>query len=122
MKQKAKILTFGYTEEEQKRIDEYLSEIGVPPPTRLEKRHGSVVIGDILRQGTLGTEEFDCQDRLVLFYNISEAGVRSLMQILKSLEIPKPIFAMVTETSITWTLEQLMEHLIEEKRAHEGST
>jgi hypothetical protein len=118
----AKILTFGYTDAECKRIDQRLAEIGVPAPTRLEKRHGSVVIGDILRQGTPGTEEFDCQERLVLFYNISEAGVRSLMQVLKSLEIPKPIFAMVTETSITWTLEQLMEHLIEEKRAHEGST
>jgi len=45
-----------------------------------------------------------------------------LMQVFKSLEIPKPIFAVVTETSITWTLRQLMEHLIEEKQAHEGST
>jgi len=121
MKQKAKILTFGYTEEEQKRIDEYLSEIGVPPPTRLEKRHGSVVIGDILREGAIGTEEFDCPERLVLFYNLSEAGVRSLMRVFKSLEIPRPIFAIVTKTSITWTLQQLMEHLIEEKQAHEGS-
>jgi hypothetical protein len=59
---------------------------------------------------------------LVLFYNLSDAGVRSLMQVFKSLDIPKPIFAIVTETSITWTLQQLMEHLVEEKRAHEGST
>jgi hypothetical protein len=87
----------------------------------LEKRHGSVVIGDILREGAIGTEEFDCPERLVLFYNLSEAGVRSLMRVFKSLEIPRPIFAIVTETSITWTLQQLMEHLIEEKQAHEGS-
>jgi hypothetical protein len=118
----AKILTFGYTDAEQELIDQRLSEIGVPPPTRLEKQHGSVVIGEILRQGTIGTEVFDCRERLVLFYNLSDAGVRSMMQVFKSLEIPKPIFAIVTETSITWTLEQLMEHLIEEKRAHEGST
>ena len=122
MSTKAKILTFGYTDAECRLIDQRLAEIGVPAPTRLEKRHGSVVIGDILRHGTLGAEQFDCQDHLVLFYNISEAGVRSLMQVLKSLDVPKPIFAMVTETSITWTLEQLMEHLIEEKRTHEGST
>ena len=122
MKHKAKILTFGYTDTEQKRINERLAEIGVHPPTRLEKRHGSVVIGDILRKGKIGTEEFDCQERLVLFYNLSDGGVRSLMQVFKSLGIPKPIFAIVTETSMTWTLEQLMEHLIEEKRAHEGST
>ena len=121
MSYQARVLTFGYTDAEQERIDQRLSEIGVPPPTRLEKRHGSVVIGDILQGGTLGTEELDCRERLVLFYNLSEAGVRSLMQVFKSLEIPKPIFAIVTETSITWTLERLMEHLTEEKRAHEGS-
>ena len=120
MRYKARILTFGYTDSEQKRIDERLAELGVSSPTRLEKRHGSTVIGDILREGAIGSEEFDCRERLVLFYNLSDAGVRSLMQVFKSLEIPKPIFAIVTETSITWTLEQLMEHLIEEKRTHEG--
>jgi hypothetical protein len=121
MSYKARILTFGYTDSEQKRIDQRLAEIGVPSPTRLGKRHGSAVIGDILREGAIGAKEFDCQERLVLFYNLSDAGVRSLMQVFKSLEIPKPIFAIVTETSITWTLERLMEHLIEEKRTHESS-
>ena len=122
MADKAGILVFGFADAEQALINRRLSEIGVPSPFRLEKRHGSVVIGDILREEAIGTEEFDCQERLVLFSNLSETGVRSLMQVFKSLEIPKPIFAVVTETSITWTLRQLMEHLIEEKRAHEGST
>ena len=121
MADKARILVFGFTDAEQALINRRLAEIGVPPPFRLEKRHGSVVIGDILREGAIGTEEFECREQLVLFSNLSEAGVRSLMQVFKSLEIPKPIFAVVTETSITWTLKQLMEHLIEEKRAHEGS-
>ncbi len=121
MSNKASILTFGFSAAEHERIDARLSEIGVPAPTRLQKGHGSVVIGDILREGAVGTEDFDCRERLVLFYNLSDAGVRSLMQVFKSLGIPKPIFAVVTETSITWTLRQLMEHLIEEKRAHEGS-
>ena len=122
MSKKARVLTFGYTDEQQRSINERLAGIGVPPPTRLERRHGSVVIGDILQTEAIGTEEFDCPERLVLFYNLSEAGVRSLMQVFKSMEIPKPIFALVTETSIAWTLEQLMAHLVEEKRTHEGST
>jgi hypothetical protein len=122
MSDKAKILTFGFTGPEQQCIEDRLGEIGVPPPTRLERRHGSIVIGDILREGAIGEEEFDCRERLVLFYSLSEAGVRSLMQVFKSLEIPKPIFAIVTETSITWTLQQLLEHLIEEKRYHEGGS
>jgi hypothetical protein len=122
MSNKARVLTFGFTDAEHQSIDRRLAEIGVPPPARLGRRHGSVVIGDILRQGAIGSEEFDCPERLVLFYNLSDSGVSSLMRVFKSLEIPRPIFAVVTETSITWTLRQLMEHLIEEKRAHEGST
>jgi 3-deoxy-D-manno-octulosonic-acid transferase len=121
MSDRARILTFGFSDAEQGHIDARLSEIGVPAPTRLLNRHGSVVIGDILREGTIGTEELACEERLVLFHNVSDGGVRSLMQVFKSLEIPKPIFAIVTETSITWTLAELMAHLIEEKRIHEGS-
>jgi hypothetical protein len=121
MNDKAKILIFGFSAEEQSRIDQHLAAVGIPAPTRLEKRHGKVVIGDILRKSAIGEEEFDCDERLVLFFNLSDGGVRSLIQVFKSIEIPKPIFAVVTETSTTWTLEHLMAHLIEEKRAHEGS-
>ena len=121
MSDKARVLTFGFTSAENERIDRRLAEIGVPPPMRLGRLHGPVVIGDILRKGAIGSEEFECRERLVLFYNISDSGVTSLMRVFKSLEIPRPIFAVVTETSITWTLQQLMAHLIEEKRAHEGT-
>ena len=34
--------------------------------------------------------------------------------------VDRPIFATVTETSATWTLGTLLEHLVEEKRAHEA--
>ena len=121
MSDKARILTFGFSDSEHKRIDARLTEIGVPVPTRLCNEHGSVVIGDILQDGRTAMDTFASDERLVLFYKVSDAGVGSLMQVFKSLEIPNPIFAVVTETSITWTLAQLMEHLIEEKRFHEGT-
>ena len=107
---------------EQARIEMRLAQIGVPAPTRLQKRHGDVVIGDILRQGRVGARELDCAERLVLFHRVSDKGVGALMHVIKSLDVPRPIFAVVTDTSITWTLSQLMAHLIEEKKAHEGST
>ena len=121
MSNKARLLTFGFSGSEYECIDARLEEIEVPAPTRLQREHGGIVIGDILRDGRTGTELLECEERLVLFYNVSNAGVSTLMQVFKSLEIPKPIFAVVTETSITWKLTQLMDHLIEEKRFHEGS-
>jgi hypothetical protein len=121
MSDKARLLTFGFSDSECERIDRRLAEIGVPAPTRLQKEQGGVVIEDILKEGRTGAELLECDEHLVLFHNVSNAGVGSLMQVFKSLEIPNPIFAVVTETSITWTLAQLMEHLIEEKRFHEGT-
>ena len=77
MREKAKTLVFGFSAEELRRIDERLVAIGIPAPTRLEKRHGKIVIGDILRQGKIGEEEFDCDERLVLFFKLSDGGVRT---------------------------------------------
>jgi len=122
MSEAARILTFGFSDAEQARIDVRLAQIGVPAPVRLQKGHGNVVIGDILREDRIGSGELGCGERLVLFYRLSDKGVGALMQVFKSLDIPRPIFAVVTDTSITWTLSQLMAHLIEEKKAHEGST
>ena len=64
MSDKARVLTFGFTNTENERIDRRFSDLGVPAPVRLEKRHGSVVIGDILQHGTIGTEEVECPERL----------------------------------------------------------
>ena len=122
MSDQARILTFGFTTDEQKRIDESLVALGVPPTTRLKAEQGNVMLKDIIDMGMVGQQRFQCEERLVLFHNVSDTGLRSLIQMFKTIEVPRPIFAVVTETSITWTLEQLMEHLVEEKRAHEGST
>jgi hypothetical protein len=122
MSERARILTFGFTSDEQARIDESLVALGVPSTTQLKAEQGQVVLKDIIDRGTVGQQRFNCRERLVLFHNISDAGLRSLIQMFKAFEVPRPIFAVVTETSINWTLEQLMEHLVEEKRAHEGST
>ncbi len=122
MSDQARILTFGFTADEQARIDESLAALGVPPTTQIKAEQGQVMLKDIIERGTVGRQRFQCQERLVLFHNISDAGLRSLIQMFKAIEVPRPIFAVVTETSINWTLEQLMEHLVEEKRAHEGST
>jgi len=39
----------------------------------------------------------------------------------RGIDVPRPIFATVTETSATWTLAELLEHLAEERRAHEAA-
>lgn len=113
---KARILTYGFSAEEQGRIDAALAAVGVPPPTRMRATQGHVVLSDIILRDQDGTEGIACPERLVLFHNLSEGGIRTLMSYIRRLELPRPIFAVVTETSFRWTLAELLEHVTAERR------
>ena len=119
MEGKARILIYGFSAEDGERIDAALAEVGVPPTTKLRSTQGHVELAEIIAHDVDGPEGFSCSEALVLFYNVSEAGIRTLIPYIRNLEIPRPIFAMVTETSYRWTLARLLEHLIEEKRGVE---
>ena len=115
----ARVYAFGFTAEEEKRINTRFSEMGIPEIVRIDKRQGSVKLRDIIEKGTSGEGEMELDEHIVLFNEVSERGVYALMQEIKSLDVPKPIFAVVTENSIEWTFEDLASHLLQEKRAFE---
>ena len=120
MEGKARILIYGFSEEEAARIDAALGAVGVPGAARLRATQGQVVLSEIIEHDRDGTESFDSPEALVLFFNVSEAGIRTLIPCIRNLQVRRPIFAMVTETSYGWTLAQLLEHLAEERAAVEG--
>jgi hypothetical protein len=119
MEGKAKILIYGFSAEEGERIDDALAGVRVPSTTKLRPTQGHVELAEIIAHDRDGSEAFSCSQPLVLFYNVSEAGIRTLIPYIRNLNVPRPIFAMVTETSYRWTLARLLEHLIEEKRVVE---
>jgi hypothetical protein len=117
MGDKARIYTFGFTVEESKRIAAGLEELNVPPPIAIARNQWQVTIGDIIDNNRHGSEKTDCSERLILFFNISDRGINALIQYFKGLAVPQPIFAVVTDNSIKWTLSQLMDHLLAERNA-----
>jgi hypothetical protein len=124
MEGKAKILVFGFSEEEERRIDDGLAGIGVPPALKLRPGHGGVVLRRILAgegpaEAPVASGEPIAQERLVLFHHISDAGVQTLMRFFREAVARRPIFAVVTPTSSDWTLRQLLAHLVEERAALE---
>ena len=119
MQGKARILIYGFSEEEAARIDDALASVGVPEPTRLRPNQGHVVLSEIIEHDREGSQGFSSSEALVLFFNVSESGIRTLIPHIRNLEVRRPIFAMVTETSYRWTLAHLLEHLVEERKAVE---
>ena len=115
----ARIYVYGFTQEEEKRINALFGELGIPEAVRIERNQGSVTLGDIIENGKSGDGDLEYDERIVLFHEISDKGVYTLMQAIKSVDVPKPIFAVVTEHSRHWTFEQLASHLLREKTAFE---
>jgi hypothetical protein len=120
MSGKAKVLVFGFTPEEEQRVDSRLAEMGAPPAAKMRPGHGEVLLERIIEEGAQGQGSFDSPERLVLFHNISDGGVLALMRALRGLELGRPLFAVVTATSIRWTLAALVAHLVRERAALES--
>jgi hypothetical protein len=118
---KPRIFTFGFTAEESAAIDAALAEVRVPPPTRLRPSQGGCRVGDIVERDADGTGSLEAAERIVLFARLPGEAVGGLVDYFRGIDVPRPIFATVTETSATWTLAELLEHLAEERRAHEAA-
>ncbi|MBN1837005.1 MAG: DUF3783 domain-containing protein [Spirochaetales bacterium] len=119
MEGKARVLIYGFSAEEGERIDAALSAAGVPAAARIRPSQAHVVLSEIIEHDREGPEGFSTVEPLVLFFNVSETGIKTLIPYIRSLDIPRPIFAVVTETSYRWTFAELLEHLVEERRAFE---
>jgi len=128
MEGKAKILVYGFSVEEQRRIDDGLAAFGAPPALKVRPGQGGVVLRRILAgKGPAGAGpetppaagEPAAQERLVLFHNLSDSGVQALLRFFREAVGSRPIFAVTTPTSIDWTLGRLLAHLMEERAALE---
>jgi hypothetical protein len=116
-----RIFTLGFSPDESAAIDAALAEIRVPAPTRLKPSQAGCLVGDIVDRDAGGTGSLETAERLVLFARLPGEAVGGLVDYFRTIDVPRPIFATVTETSATWTLAELLEHLAEEKRAHEAA-
>jgi hypothetical protein len=106
------ILSYSLNEEEKSNISEILNY----NCKVVEQSMGKMKIKDIL--DGLKLEVINSQipkEKLILFNNFEDEELKKTINLIKSVIQPAPIFAIVTETSIDWTFEHLLEHLIEER-------
>lgn len=117
---RSRLLVWNYTEAEKDRLDEVLRRIGAPPAVTIEPGQGRMKLGDIIAGKSPEGEPFVCDEKVVLFHEVPHKGVRFLIDFFKQTDLPKPIYAVVTEHSIQWPFHELLEHLVEERDRLEG--
>lgn len=122
MDERPRLLVWNFTPEEKDKLDRMLELVKAPPAFSISPLQGHLVVRDILHGAREGEEAFACDEKIVLFYNIPQKGIFFLIQKFKDANLPKPIFAVVTEHSINWPFSTLAAHLIEERRQARART
>ena len=113
-----RLLVWDYTEEEKTRLDQFLEEVKAPPAVSIRKDQGYLLLHEIIHnEEKQGDQEFECDEKIVLFYNIPSKGMSFLIDRSKQRNLPSPIYAAVTEHSITWPFNELLQDLIAEREA-----
>ncbi|SCI21653.1 DUF3783 domain-containing protein [Romboutsia sp. 1001713B170207_170306_H8] len=111
------IMIVNFNKKESTLIKNICGFIGVRDCIFLDKTNGNAIIKNILDNDISS----DCEDgfvnKAVIFNNIHNKKINSFLESLKKMRINRPLTAMVTETSIDWTLNNLLYNLIEERKA-----
>jgi hypothetical protein len=110
-----KILLWNYSVEEMIELDRLFERVGAPEVKPVEKDQGDLPVHELLFTDNRCGTEFSCDERVMIFYNVPAPMIHTIMQETKGLEIPRPIFAVVTPQSIEWKFSELVDHLVKER-------
>ena len=111
------VMIVNFNKKESALIKNICGFIGMRDCIFLDTKNGDTLIEDILDNNI----SLDCEDGLsnkaIIFNNIPHVKINSLLDNLKKMRINRPLSAMVTETTLNWTLNKLIANLLEERRA-----
>jgi hypothetical protein len=110
-----KILLWNYSYEEMLQLDGLFQQVGAPEARAIEKGQGELTVHEILFTDSRSNQEFSSDERIMLFFNVPAPVIQTLMREIKAMDIPRPIFAVVTPQSIGWKFSELVEHLARER-------
>lgn len=91
--------------------------VGIKDCIFLDSTNGKTTISDILNNEISDDNEEKWTNKAVVFNNINQTKISGFLDSLKKMKIVRPLSAVVTETTIDWTLNKLVYNLIQERNA-----
>ncbi|WP_297130630.1 DUF3783 domain-containing protein [Terrisporobacter sp.] len=91
--------------------------VGIKDCIFLDSTNGKTTIEDILNNKVSDDNEEKWTNKAVIFNNINQTKISGFLDSLKKMKIARPLSAVVTETTIDWTLNKLVYNLIQERNA-----
>ncbi|MBU3093032.1 DUF3783 domain-containing protein [Clostridium sp. CM028] len=113
------ILAYGLNEDEEEKLNSLLSKQNMLPCKVIEKNMGNVTIKEVLENIESEKNKIELpHEKLLLFNSYKDKELYDLIDSIRQIKSSNTILAAVTPTSINWTVNYLMQHLIEEREAY----
>ena len=119
MKKQKHIVVYGYTEEDVNKLKGFLDtklEINLEIISASGKEN--IKIADIIETNESSFFE-DKQNKVLMFLDFLDEEIRYLLYNFSEVNIPKPLFCVLTEHNIEWNFDKLILDLIEERKYFE---
>ena len=119
-KGKTCILIYGYSEKEIEIISKYAEKIGIKSIINVKDKIDLTLeelINNVKKDSLENNLEID--SKVIVLNAVSNKELNDFVHHFKTLNLGKPFFAMVTETSKKWKFKNLVNELKAEKEAFE---
>ena len=110
-----KILLGGWDKTELEILNNFVAKENIEDIIILTENHLNYVLKDIVE----GNVSVECKkllsEKLIIFDGFDNKEISEFISGFKVLNLPSPIYAMITKHSIKWKLKKLINHLVEER-------
>ncbi|SCJ46819.1 Domain of uncharacterised function (DUF3783) [uncultured Clostridium sp.] len=111
------VLLCNFNGKELKAVKNYASILGLRDQICLYSKNGDSIIKDILEDNIDSNCEEGRKEKAIIFNNISNMKINMFIDNLKKIRINNILKAVVTETSINWTVNEIIVNLLNERAA-----
>lgn len=111
------IMIVNFNKKESVLIKNICGFIGIRDCIFLDKNNGDTLIKDVLDNNISSNCGDGFINKAIIFNNVANIKINSFLENLKKMRINRPLTAMVTDTNIEWTLNNLIYNLVEERKS-----
>ena len=119
MKKQKHVVVYGYYEEDVNKLKGFLdNKLEIILEIISASGKENIKIADVLESNE-GSFFEDKEDKVLMFLDFLDEEIRYILHNFSDINIPKPLFCVLTEHNIEWTFDKLILDLIEERKHFE---
>lgn len=111
------IIIVNFNKKESSMIKNIGRLVGIRDCIFVDSKNGETTIKDLLNSNLSDDNEELWTNKAIIFNNIAQLKINGFLENLKKMKIARPLSAVVTDTTIDWTLNKLVYNLIQERQA-----